>query len=419
MIFSFLRKKSKKSPSISNEDLKKISQVDITILQEAAETISLAEDVVRSLKSKLDDYVVQIQKISSMINDAVIMTNVNGIIESVNTSAANIFGYSDKELIGIPFSVLLSESITDMSYLDNIAIKCEHEIQYYKECMGIKKDKDSIHIELSVSKIHKANKSIYYIIIIKDVTSRVTGQIQLRESEQYFRAFGEASTEAIMLHNDEKILKYNDRLIDLSSYTKEEIEEINPYSLFQEKDLPLIYTTEYNTDAVISTYVKNKEGDYIPISLSNKNVDWNEESAKIKVMNDITIYRHAEDILRNSNERYKSVIDNNIDIVCCYDTDLKITFVNQTFLDYYGIEKDEAIGHFIYKFFLKEDYDLLRKNMDTISITNPVKRSLYKVSYGSEYRWQDWIDRGIFDNESNLIEIQAVSRDITAYINIK
>ena len=417
-MFNFFKRKVSKT-RFDESTLEKISKIDITLIQEAEETISVAAEVVQSLKSKIDDYDIQMQKISSMINDAVIMTNCNGIIENINKSAENIFGYENIDLKGLPFSILLEESITNISYIDDIAQQCEKEIQYHKECKGIKKDKSIIYIEISVSKIKKTNNKIYYIIIIKDVTTRVINEIQLKESEQYFRSFGEASTEAMMLHNDNKILKYNDKLSELTNYSSIEIEDINPYSIFQEKDLPYIHTTEFNDKEIINTYIRTKTGEYIPISLTNKNVNWNEEEAKIKVIKDITVYKKIEDILRSNGERYRSVIDNNIDIVCCYDINLTITFVNQTFLDYYCLESNDVIGKTLEIFFSKDDYDMLQKNVNQISITNPVKRSLYRIPSNDDFRWQDWIDRGIFNDNGELIEIQAVARDVTAYIKIK
>ena len=417
MFFGLFRKKIK---NINEDQLEMVSQADLNLIREASETIMVAEEVVRSLKNKLDDYVVQMQHISSMINDAIIMTNCNGIIESINTSASNIFGYDNKELIGNNFSMLLHNNNNDMSYLDNIAKLCEIDL-YTEECSGFKKDNEMIHIEMSVSKIKRVNNSIYYIIIIKDITQRVIDQIQLHESEQYFRAFGEASTEAMMLHDDTKILNYNDMLIDLTKYSKKEIELISPYSIFPEKDINLIYNTE-KCDETISTHIRTKEGEYVPVSLTNKNVNWNEDEAKIKVMKDISIYKKVENILRTSSERYRSVIDNNIDIVCCYNKALIITFANQTFLDYYNMNREDVEGKSLLEFFRIEDCKLLKENINDLTIFNPVKRSLYRVDHDhdsdSESRWQDWIDRGIFDDQNNLIEVQAVSRDITEYIKL-
>lgn len=408
-MFNIFKKKKE-----NKELLQKIVEQDKTLLENTQETILIAQDVIKALKAKLDDYVNQVSKISILIKDSLIMSDQDGYIESINPFAEKMFGYTKEELIGSSLSELFD--IDPINFMNELIYLHSNKKYFHEKFMGVKKNGERIYIDLTLSEVIKSDGTKYYIFIIKDVSERIDFINKVKETEQHLEAFSDATTEGMLIHNDSNILDYNNVLSDMTNYFEEELDVIDPYMLFEKKELEKIKLNEMFETSKFHTNLKNKSGELIPVEITNKNVKWNTEPAKIKIITDITEYKITEDQIKEARERYRSIIDNNIDVLCCYNIFFEITFVNQTFLDYFEVDISDVIGHKLCDFFCSEDHDLIRKNVYDISNGCEFKRSLFKVNCNDEIRFNDWIDKGIFDDEDNLIEIQSVSRDVTAYI---
>lgn len=408
-MFNFFKSKQK-----NNELIQKIVEQDKNLLDNTYETISIAQDVIKALEAKLDDYVNQVSKISLLIKDSLIMTNEKGLIESINPFAEKMFGYDKESLIGKSISGLFD--IPDENFMSEFLYLHNNKKYFHEQFMGVKKDGERIYIDLTSSEIIKSDGTKYYIFIIKDVSERIDFIRRIKESEQHLEAFSEATTEAMLIHNTDNILDYNKVLMDISQYSDDELKVIDPYILFEKKDIEKIHFNEIFDELKFHTNIKNKSGELVPVEITNKSVEWNSEPAKIKIITDITEYKMTEDQIKEARERYKSIIDNNIDLLCCYDTSFVISFVNQTFLDYFEVKIEDVIGHKLCEFFCNEDHKLIVKNVEDIKHGDVIKRSLFRVETNNKIRYNDWIDRGIYDDYGELIEIQSVSRDVTAYI---
>ena len=55
-----------------------------------------------------------------------------------------------------------------------------------------------------------------------------------------------------------------------------------------------------------------------------------------------------------------------------------------------------------------------RDNLASITPDRPVATCEHQVvAPGGEIRWQQWTDRGFFDQQGRVVEYQSVGRDIT------
>jgi len=124
--------------------------------------------------------------------------------------------------------------------------------------------------------------------------------------------------------------------------------------------------------------------------------------------------RDAEKKLRESEERYRSVVEDQTEFICRTKPDRTIIFVNEAFCRYYGVTREQVTGtRFIPPIF---DADRQRVNELLASLTpeSPVVTIEHRVTLpDGKTNWHQWVDRGIFDEKGRCIEIQSVGRDIT------
>ncbi|MFB3785490.1 MAG: PAS domain S-box protein [bacterium] len=123
--------------------------------------------------------------------------------------------------------------------------------------------------------------------------------------------------------------------------------------------------------------------------------------------------RILENLLK-SEEKYRLLLERQTDLVCGFNPDGTLTFVNRAYCDYFKRKKDDLIGANFMTFIPDEDRRRLREHLSRFSPANPIQTIQHTtVLPDGQVRWQHWIDQAIFDRDGMLIEFQSVGRDIT------
>ena len=124
--------------------------------------------------------------------------------------------------------------------------------------------------------------------------------------------------------------------------------------------------------------------------------------------------RQAEAALEASEERYRSVVEDQTELISRFTPDGKLTFINDAYCRYFHLEKDHCLGQ-PYSLHLTPD-NAIKEKQHLLSLTpeNPVDLIEHRIEMpDGTIRWQLWNDRAIFDTSGQLIEYQSVGRDIT------
>jgi PAS domain S-box-containing protein len=132
------------------------------------------------------------------------------------------------------------------------------------------------------------------------------------------------------------------------------------------------------------------------------------------LFDELTLHKQAEESLKRSEARYRAIVEDQTELVDRYLPDGTITFVNEAYCRYFGKKRAEFIGRKFMPFIYPEDQPDVQKYLASL---NQAKLSMteHRVILSSgEIRWQQWIDRPIFDAQGRLVEFQGVGRDITA-----
>ncbi|RPI65410.1 MAG: PAS domain S-box protein [Ignavibacteriales bacterium] len=123
--------------------------------------------------------------------------------------------------------------------------------------------------------------------------------------------------------------------------------------------------------------------------------------------------RDAQVELITSIDRYKGIVDSQTDLVVRVDAAGKFTFVNDAYCFVFGKKREELIGKSFIPLVHPEDMESTIEEMKKLN--EPPYRAIIKQrAFTAEgYRWFSWEDYAVHDNNGNIIEIQAVGRDIT------
>jgi PAS domain S-box-containing protein len=310
---------------------------DITERKITEETLRHSEEKYRSL---LDN-----------ASDAILLTNVEGNLLEVNRKAEELLGYTRKELLGVNIT-----KIHPKEELEKI-INCFEKIN--KKGLGLvnntavlRKDGTTVSVDISGSVIEYGGKKILQGIF-RDITERKQMEDALRKSEEKYRTVLESIDDGY--YEADLAGNYtfaNDAEGRNLGYTKEELIGMNNRQYQDETSAKKTYQAfreVYRTGEpikVLGMEVIRKDGTegFNEISVSLIRGEKGKPVGFRGITRDTTKRKRAEDALRQSEEKYRNILESIDDGYCEQDLAGNFTFLNDSMYRIYGYPKEELMG---------------------------------------------------------------------------
>jgi PAS domain S-box-containing protein len=120
------------------------------------------------------------------------------------------------------------------------------------------------------------------------------------------------------------------------------------------------------------------------------------------------------DRLRDSERRYRSVVDDQLEYIVRWRDAGVRTFVNKSYCRARGASGEQLIGTSFMPAIVEEDCEVLKQKIAAVSRDNPVVVSEHRVvKSDGRICWERWSNRALFDEDGRLIEFQSVGHDVT------
>lgn len=133
------------------------------------------------------------------------------------------------------------------------------------------------------------------------------------------------------------------------------------------------------------------------------------------IFQNVTEQKRAEKELKESEERYKEIVEGTDDLIIKVDNNGRIVFANYMANRIFGLPQSDIIGMHISKCIHPDDKDYTRKCIDE-AVEKKASRTTFEnrqVSRKGEIRHLLWTSNFHYDQEGNLIEVISIARDIT------
>ncbi|MCG6536482.1 MAG: PAS domain S-box protein, partial [Syntrophales bacterium LBB04] len=184
-----------------------------------------------------------------------------------------------------------------------------------------------------------------------DITARKRAEEALRESEERFRILSEAAFEAIVIHEDGVLLNANDQYFKMFGYEpgealgKEMISvTIAPEAIeFVEKQMATDGLGPYESIGI------RKDGTRFPMEARVRKMEYKGRNVRFGAIVDITERKRAEEVLRDSETKFRTLFESANDAIFMMDQDIFVDCNSKT-LEMFDCTREQIIGQPPYLF---------------------------------------------------------------------
>ncbi|WP_024647038.1 PAS domain-containing sensor histidine kinase [Pseudomonas syringae] len=129
---------------------------------------------------------------------------------------------------------------------------------------------------------------------------------------------------------------------------------------------------------------------------------------------DVTEATLAAEQVRKSEERYRILVEDSPAMICRYTPDLVLSFGNRPLANYMECTPEQLTGINLGDWLSDEQREAFITRIGLLTPESPLSTEEICIELpGREYAWWVWADRGVFDEQGKLVEVQAVGRDNT------
>jgi PAS domain S-box-containing protein len=426
-------------------------------------TLIVAQDITE--RKQAEEQIGYQARLLENVSDAVLSTDMSFVVQSWNQAAEEMYGWKAAEAIGRQSDELLQPDYGGSAREDSLDSFLEGG-RYTGEIIHHHKDGTPINVWGSVSTLLDADGSPKGVVSInRDITERVRSEAELAHRARQQAAVARLGQRALA-GTDVSVLM--DEVVALVSQTLDvplcKVLEIVPEgdalllrtgvgwlaglvgeaTVPTETDSQAGYTlisnqpvivedlstekrfsgpallTDHNVVSGMSVIIPGRErpfgvlGAHTTIARSFSDEDANFLQALANVLAAAIERRQAEDALRESEERYRSLVANMNDGLMRVGSDEQIEFVNDRFCEMVGYAYGELIGKVAHEFLVPDEDQRIIDEQIALREQNLASRYEIRLRKKSgELIWIQVSGAPVMDEEGNLVGSLSINTDIT------
>ncbi|MFX1388489.1 MAG: PAS domain S-box protein [Promethearchaeota archaeon] len=391
------------------------------LIQVILEDITEQKEIEQKLKRSEENY----RLITENANDLIRVLDDRFEIEFVNELAHfKTLGYSKEELIG-KAAIFLNHP-DDYTSIRRFIRRMFKTGEDTHESRIRHKNGKYIWFEIKVKMLEDESGNTKYLFISREITDRKEAEKELKESEEKFRAITEQSFMSIMVIQDGILKYFNERLPQRIGYSSEEIKNWGPYEFQKvihpddrEYVLEQARKKQQGEKDVINNYKYRslrKDGELRWVENFSKTINYGGRAANLVMSVDITDKLEAERILKESEEKFRNIAEQNfMGILIIQNGELK--YINNAMAKISGISIEEIkkwsikeLIEWIHPEDLPNILERLKRNRE--NTMSPFSHNFFRIIIrNGEVRWlEDYTSKIIYQGKlANLISLVDIT----------
>ena len=362
----------------------------------------------------------QFRTLVETMNDGLAVQDPDGVFTFVNDKLCQMMGYASDELIGHTVKEILDE-VNRGKYMEQIRKRRKGVLEPY-EIEFIRKDGSRIISRVSPQLITDAEGNVAGSFgITTDITEHRRVEEALRESEERFRALTESTSDFVWEVDLDGVYTYaSPKVKDLLGYKPKEILGKTPFDFMPPEEAKRVEeafraSVESRTPfAALDNINMHKDGRLVVLETSG--VPFFSDDGRLcgyrGIDRDITERKRAVDALQESEERFRSLVENAPYMIIIADREGKILFINYTTS---GYSVEDTIGTSVYDYISFEYHDKVSRSIKGIFKSG--EPAAYEITGAGPDGTTSWysVRLGPIKHDGHVIAVTLMVLDITEH----
>lgn len=257
------------------------------------------------------------------------------------------------------------------------------------------------------------------LALSEDITEQMEYAAKIELSEQRYRQMFERNQAIKLLIDPEEgtIVDANPAAAAFYGYTLDELKQQNI------KDINILSDEEVQTELEAAKNEKRRffhfshrlaSGDVRDVEVHSGPVDLEERRYLYSVIHDVTERNRLEAALRESEARYRGILEDQTELICRFLEDGTITYVNPAVCRYFEVAEGGLVGKPFIPTIHDDDVRTIIAGFRMLDVQKPVfnfETRIWRTE--DDLRWVSCTARVILDKNGKSREYQVVGRDVT------
>jgi len=365
------------------------------------------------------------RSIAEQTSDLIFITDASGIITYVSPSAFSMFGYTVEEMQGRPFMNFLPQDEIPRAFeqFNYTVTSGERTVTFLLRMK--RKDGVIINGEINASMLLENGRPAGTQGIIRDVTGRKKVEEVLVESEERLRQYIDiAGVAMLVLDRDGRVSMINRKGCETLS--------AEPHIVYGARWFDK-FIPENERERVLDAFEKIMSGQMENVEFFQNHVvtgdgrvrlmEWRnallrDRSGRITGTlssgEDITDRVAAEEMVRASEEKYRSLVENTTDIIVRFDRDMRITYINKAVDNFSRYGHSGLTGRTPRELPVDDkDREKFEQNLNIVFETGQVLDGELQYRHEEKIAVLNWRLIPEFDEDGSVKSIIGIVRDVT------
>jgi PAS domain S-box-containing protein len=297
-------------------------------------------------------------------NDAIeVVDPATGRFLDVNEKGCADLGYSREEFLSL--RVFDIDAAGDSLLFTILTEELRKTGSMSMERFHIRKDRTTFPVEINLTYVQLDRE--YIVTVARDITGRKRAE----EALKLFRELIERSNDAIEVVDPAtgRFLDVNEKGCADLGYSREELLSLKVFDIDPQIDPSLYPEVTMNElrkagSSRRESLHKRKDGTMFPVEISLSYVQ-SDRDYLVTVVRDITERKRADEVLRESEGKYRNLIDSLQEGIWLIDKYAYTTFVNPPMADMLGYTVDEMLGKHLFDFMDEKNIEIASKKLES------------------------------------------------------
>jgi PAS domain S-box-containing protein len=356
-------------------------------------------------------------------SDAVFWVDAQGRIRYVNEAACRSVERSRNEL--------LSLSVPDIN--PDISLEVWKTAWERVKAQGSRTFETSLQtktgrvfpVEITTNYLDFGGKE-YAFAFARDITARKRSEAALQQSEARLRSVFRAAPVGICIMKDRVFQAANDSWYKIIGYTEAELIGQTPRHLYESEEEYQRVGRELHTDlpkrgtVSVGTRLRRGDGAFRDVILTAAALNAHDSSASdVVTIRDVTDDKRAEEARRESERKYRELVEHANSIILRWSHDGRVLFLNEFGQRFFGYTEAEICGRHVVGTIVPETESGSRKLlplMDQIC-ANPTafeQNVNENMRRNGERVWVAWTNKVVLNQDGQVDGVLSIGTDITA-----